>query len=166
MSSRRVTCSLGLSFIGSPPEDWTREAGRAAVAFRQLLALVDEHLHACRFKAAPRLGVAVHGEADAGSEGQDVRSHRFELFVGTGTISIRRSSRSCASGTGSSGGYATTRSSSSGLRSERRCITSPRPGQWGGTNPTTPTRGRRRRRGGLPSSFGRWARPTGQGGSP
>src|SRR5689334_5996427 len=75
------TCSPARKGRPSRTENRTGEAGRAAVALRELAALVDEHLDSGFLEAASRLRIAVHGQGDPRRKRQEVGSHRVELFV-------------------------------------------------------------------------------------
>src|SRR4051794_36517822 len=57
------------------------EAGRSAVALRELLTLVREHFDACLLEPAPCLWIALDHEGDPWCESQHVGRHRFVLVV-------------------------------------------------------------------------------------
>src|SRR5919108_4127125 len=68
----------------SAAQQRAREARRATVALRELLAAVGQDLGPGSLQADAGARVALHSKCNAGGEGEHVRPQRLELLVGNG----------------------------------------------------------------------------------
>src|SRR5262249_22644060 len=79
-TSARTAAASWFAALGA--QQRAREARRAAVALRELVAAVGQHLDAGALHPFARARVALDGQRDAGGERQDVGAHARELLVG------------------------------------------------------------------------------------